>query len=447
MSEHHAKHLVRTVARAFYTDDAIVVLDALCREKYLIDHEQPGRGPLEDKFGIQAKQVRKVLQGLHDDCLVEKFVRNHRDPTAPKGTRRKKRTFWYINYLHFVKLVLLRLHLMVKAINEQEDGQNLKDTMYCCPQCGSRFDMLTAIQQQHEDAFNCAKCYRELDEIIHLVEEAPNKANNGKRHSPALKLREKRKEQIAELPGIRDGLEEALHRVQTFPIPPPTNLPGDHIENALLEHKEQQERQAEAEANGTAYNGDHPSGTHNSWINDSGQSVQVKILQAGAKTSEQMQKTAESSAVPDSTERSLPAWMTLDVTGKKSSNAIQDERERAAKRQKSAAAATANNNADLGGASALLQARDTHVGEELPEEKTETEEKHSLYETTTFVTVNGAQMRLADVTKDDENRMTGEEYEDFFKKRAAGQSGGVQGDFDTDGAGKDDMDEEEDFNF
>jgi hypothetical protein len=50
--------------------DAIVVLDALCRERYIIDHEQAGKGPLEDKFGLQAKQVRKVLQGLHVSSLA-----------------------------------------------------------------------------------------------------------------------------------------------------------------------------------------------------------------------------------------------------------------------------------------------------------------------------------------------------------------------------------------
>mmetsp|Transcript_5420 Transcript_5420/g.9472 ORF Transcript_5420/g.9472 Transcript_5420/m.9472 type:complete len:99 (-) Transcript_5420:1227-1523(-) len=90
MSLQHAKTLVRTVGRAFYDDDVVMVLDALTREPFLIDHESAGRSPLEDKFGLQSKQVRRSLMVLYEDCLIEKYVRTWRAPDAPKGTRRKK---------------------------------------------------------------------------------------------------------------------------------------------------------------------------------------------------------------------------------------------------------------------------------------------------------------------------------------------------------------------
>ena len=46
-----AQRLVRTVARAFYADDIVVVLDAMVRDRYLQDNN------MDKRVGIQAKQV------------------------------------------------------------------------------------------------------------------------------------------------------------------------------------------------------------------------------------------------------------------------------------------------------------------------------------------------------------------------------------------------------
>ena len=68
MAELLAKNLVRAVARAFYDDDAVVLLDALCRSPYLLDHDLAGRGPLDEKLNVGSKQLRRTLQLLWEDC-------------------------------------------------------------------------------------------------------------------------------------------------------------------------------------------------------------------------------------------------------------------------------------------------------------------------------------------------------------------------------------------
>mmetsp|Transcript_2851 Transcript_2851/g.7111 ORF Transcript_2851/g.7111 Transcript_2851/m.7111 type:complete len:445 (-) Transcript_2851:140-1474(-) len=443
MAELHAKQLVRTIARAFYDDEAIVVLDALCREPYLIDHEQAGRGPLEDKFGIQAKQVRRVLQALHDDCLVEKYVRNYRDPRAPKGTRKKKRTFWYINYLHFVKLVRLRLFFMDKIISEEAEKRMTEEAMYHCDLCGSDYDLLTAFHNQRDDQFFCEKCYREDDQVIFLVErggpEAAAKTGGGSRSQ---NLKHKKDEQMAEVPGLRDGVMEILHRINTFPIPPPTNLPVDHIENAMQDFKEEQDRIADeandpdaAHRSSAGGGGGHQ---HTAFVNESGQSVQVKIF-SGANSSPS--QTAEHAAATDYSQGALPAWMTRDVTGKISSNAIQDAQERAAKRQKLTGAVTANKDAlSRGGASALLQAKTQPkpTPAAAPAARAAPVDHDKLaYEASTYVMVDGQQKRLKDITKADEDNMSAEEYAAFAQARR-----GAGGDANDD---EDDEDDEDDF--
>ena len=59
-----AKELVRTVGRAFFADDAVVVLDALVDDAYLRDDE------LSERFQLPSKQMRSVLQRLQHEKLV-----------------------------------------------------------------------------------------------------------------------------------------------------------------------------------------------------------------------------------------------------------------------------------------------------------------------------------------------------------------------------------------
>mmetsp|Transcript_44700 Transcript_44700/g.71417 ORF Transcript_44700/g.71417 Transcript_44700/m.71417 type:complete len:452 (+) Transcript_44700:77-1432(+) len=427
MSLGYAKRLVRTVARAFYDDDAILVLDALCRNPYLIDHEQAGRGPLEEKFGLQSKQVRRTLQSLYDDSLIEKYVRNYKDPGAVKGTRKKKRTFWYINYLHFVKLVMLRLHFMIKVISDKEEEQVTTDKLYFCPNCKEEYDLLTAISSQDMETaqFFCQKCERDLDEKIFLKEnKAQVKTKKSASGAKTLSLKEKRSTQILEDVGLRDGIEDLLKKIKEFPIPPSTNLPSDHIETEIQVHKEKVEKEKHGGGGGGGGHGGGGHGEAGSFVNQSGQNVQVKILSESGMAAQAEEKKA---TTVDYSAAELPAWMQRDVTGAISSSAIQDAQERQAKRQRTGVtSATAAASLARGGASALLNARTEKADENVSTSEKEPvptlgrsdselrldEEKREL-ESSTMVMVAGVKKRLGDVTKEDEDNMTAEEYEQY----------------------------------
>ncbi len=295
-----------------------------------------------------------------DDCLVEKFVRSYKDLSAPKGTRKKKRTFWFINYLHFVKLILLRMHFMRKVCMETQEEMLTADITYRCDECGNEYDLATAMMHVRDDQFYCERCFRDRDEVNRLreVEQASSKVGGGGGGGKKRKLNDKREEQMAEAPGLRDGIFELLHKIKTFPIAPPQNLPNDHIENDRADQEEREANGEEADAQGrrSGGGGGGGGGQRTSFVNESGQSVQVKIISGGNKRDADELAEGSSSNYAAS---ALPAWMSKDVTGAVSSNAIQDAQERAAKRTKVSQSISASTQGAMarGGASALLEAK------------------------------------------------------------------------------------------
>ena len=59
-----AKELVRTVGRAFFADEVVIVLDTLVNDAYLRDDE------ISERFLLPVKQLRSVLQQLQEEKLV-----------------------------------------------------------------------------------------------------------------------------------------------------------------------------------------------------------------------------------------------------------------------------------------------------------------------------------------------------------------------------------------
>ena len=97
----HAEALIATVARAFYEDDAVMVVDVLLRDKFLRDDDMSAR------LSLPAKQLRKTLEGLQSEHLVKfELV----DDLSTGGSQATK--FWYIDYNHAVNAIRLRLYLL-----------------------------------------------------------------------------------------------------------------------------------------------------------------------------------------------------------------------------------------------------------------------------------------------------------------------------------------------
>lgn len=60
-----AESLIATVARAFYDDEAICLIDVLIRDKFLRDDDMAPR------LNMPAKKLRATLQFLYEEHLVK----------------------------------------------------------------------------------------------------------------------------------------------------------------------------------------------------------------------------------------------------------------------------------------------------------------------------------------------------------------------------------------
>mmetsp|Transcript_22560 Transcript_22560/g.51806 ORF Transcript_22560/g.51806 Transcript_22560/m.51806 type:complete len:92 (-) Transcript_22560:19-294(-) len=81
----YAEALIATVARAFYDDDAVCLVDVLLLEKYLRDDDMAPR------LSLPAKQLRRTLQFLEEEQLIKHELV---DDLAMGGSQNTK--YWYI---------------------------------------------------------------------------------------------------------------------------------------------------------------------------------------------------------------------------------------------------------------------------------------------------------------------------------------------------------------
>ena len=149
----HAEALIATVARAFYEDDAICLIDVLLRDKYLRDDDM---GP---RLSLQAKQLRKTLTFLQEEHIV-KF--EEVDDLSQGGSQQTK--FWYIDYNHAVHTIRLRLHLLRKSLQDKE-MEARSSSFYLCPgfkvkRCNGRYTEEEAQQvvDVNTGLFLCQEC-------------------------------------------------------------------------------------------------------------------------------------------------------------------------------------------------------------------------------------------------------------------------------------------------
>lgn len=127
-----AESLISAVARAFYEDDAICLIDVLLRDKYLRDDDMGVR------LSLQPKQLRKTLQFLQDEHIV-KF--EEVDDLAQGGSQQTK--FWYIDYNQAVHTIRLRLYLLKQKLEKAEMAAR-SSSFYLCPgysvkRCNGRY--------------------------------------------------------------------------------------------------------------------------------------------------------------------------------------------------------------------------------------------------------------------------------------------------------------------
>jgi len=149
-----AEALIAAVARAFYDDDVVCLIDVLIRDKFLRDDDMAPR------LSLPARKLRATLQFLQDQHLVKHETV---DDLAQGGSQATK--FWYIDYNHAVHSIRLRLHLLRKQL-EAAEMRARSSSFYLCPgykqkRCNGRYTEEEAQQVVDPSAglFLCQECF------------------------------------------------------------------------------------------------------------------------------------------------------------------------------------------------------------------------------------------------------------------------------------------------
>jgi transcription initiation factor TFIIE subunit alpha len=154
----YAEALIATVARAFYEDEAVCLIDVLIRDKFLRDDDMAPR------LSLPAKKLRSTLQFLQEEHLVKYETV---DDLTQGGSQATK--FWYIDYNYAVHSIRLRIHLLRKQL-EKAEMRARSSSFYLCPgynskRCNGRYTEEEAQQLVDLDSglFLCQACYMQYD--------------------------------------------------------------------------------------------------------------------------------------------------------------------------------------------------------------------------------------------------------------------------------------------
>ena len=210
---------MRTVARAFYVDGVIVVLDSLIQEKYVREEEFAPRLKLPDK------DVKKVLAQLESEMLIR-----FEDIVMEDGRTAK---CYYIDYQLFVNVVRYRIHLMEKVI-EAEERDEMNEVYFECPTCASRYTSLDAQRLLSADfKFICPNCCPEpvlsratSEEFFRLLE-----IDNRDKVTDVQLLERKFIDQLNESE-YHDGIFDLLHELRDRPLI--RNLPSENRSRGIV---------------------------------------------------------------------------------------------------------------------------------------------------------------------------------------------------------------------
>eukprot|EP00937_MAST-01D_sp_MAST-1D-sp2_P000281 g281.t1 len=210
--------LVRVVARAFYPDEVVVVVDTLVREKYLRDDL------LGPRMNLKTRQVRKVLQLLLlDDLVMEpELVSLHVHDSEGSGklvTLNKK--YWYIDYARFVDVLQLRLKLMEKKLQTTEERET-EQQRFRCEACGREWTHLECMS-----AITAGGAFRCRDSGCGSMD--LREVSSGEALSTAQDLLRRLKQQLRGEEGCRPGITELLKSLKGEAIS--HNLPSENIKH------------------------------------------------------------------------------------------------------------------------------------------------------------------------------------------------------------------------
>ncbi|KAK4219647.1 hypothetical protein QBC37DRAFT_409444 [Rhypophila decipiens] len=152
-----AQRLVRSVMRAFYTTQEILVIDALVIHSALLDLD------LSYLLKINIKDLHKLCASLRD----ARFLVVHSRPEMLEGkTRPISRTYYYIDYRQTIDAIKWRVHKTDKDM--QVHAHPVDETKeYTCPRCSAQWTQMEVLDTFSPEGFRCGRC----DALLELSKE------------------------------------------------------------------------------------------------------------------------------------------------------------------------------------------------------------------------------------------------------------------------------------
>ncbi|KAG8771477.1 hypothetical protein FRC12_003585 [Ceratobasidium sp. 428] len=147
--------LVQHVSRAFYESRFVVVMDQLARLPVIKEEELAGR------VGVTLKELNKVTAVLTNDKLIKVYRQN--ELKSERAQRAVPRSYYWIDYQNFCNVVKWRISAMRRGI-EQKLRNELDNKGYICTQCQKSFTPLDVdrLYDFTRNAFLCDICGGEL---------------------------------------------------------------------------------------------------------------------------------------------------------------------------------------------------------------------------------------------------------------------------------------------
>ncbi|KAH7886931.1 TFIIE alpha subunit-domain-containing protein [Phlebopus sp. FC_14] len=146
--------LVQHVARGFYEPKYTIILDQLARHPVLKDDDLAGR------MGLQAKELNKLMAVLGNDRLIHVYRQNELKEGAQRSVGRQ---YYYIDYKHFCDVVKWRIAEMRRIIDSGLRNE-LDNKGYICSQCGKSYLPLEVdkLMDFSRGIFVCEDCHAEV---------------------------------------------------------------------------------------------------------------------------------------------------------------------------------------------------------------------------------------------------------------------------------------------
>ena len=211
-----AEELVRAVARAFYTDEIVAVMDMLTKEKYIVKEE------LAPRLRMSQQAVNAVLARLVDS---EGLVRAQ-EVNLPNA---KGMTYYYIDYQNFTNLVRYRVHLVQDMIKNQE----LSEEQLQCPSCGRKYGSSVVMQLKTRDGhFACQNCCQ-ADDFSRINSEPHFRLQscNATAEDDAVLANKFKSQMSADELGLRPGIFDLLKELKDKVLL--RNTPSDNMAHGI----------------------------------------------------------------------------------------------------------------------------------------------------------------------------------------------------------------------